>query len=101
MACVISQGLLHSIGHSSSGKLATAGAVTLHLYAPPIRRATLFEIEENRVVMRVPGFHSVDGQARGKTGTSFPPGRNTCMYTATSPQSPAMPPRLLARVRRR
>jgi cysteine dioxygenase len=38
------------------------GAVTLHLYCPPIRRVNLFEEDNNRVVQRVPGFFTVRGQ---------------------------------------
>ncbi|KAL6752057.1 RmlC-like cupin domain-containing protein [Haematococcus lacustris] len=41
---------------------AAPGAVTLHLYAPPIRRVKLYEPEEGRVITRVPGFHSVRGR---------------------------------------
>lgn len=37
------------------------GAVSLHLYAPPIRRVRLFDPEDNRVVVRRPGFWSVRG----------------------------------------
>lgn len=38
------------------------GAVTLHLYAPPIRRVNLYQPDEDRVVQRVPGFFSFRGQ---------------------------------------
>ena len=38
------------------------GAVTLHLYCPPIRRVKLYEPEAGRVVQRVPGFFSVRGK---------------------------------------
>jgi len=37
------------------------GAVTLHLYAPPIRKVKLYEPESNRVVLRTPGFYSARG----------------------------------------
>ncbi|KAL4452228.1 hypothetical protein ABPG75_007890 [Micractinium tetrahymenae] len=37
------------------------GAVTLHLYAPPVRRVFLYEPEEDRVVQRVPGLYSRGG----------------------------------------
>lgn len=54
---------LHAVGHNSSGER-TAGtcAVTLHLYAPPIHRTRLYEVAENRVVTRTPGFYSVGGK---------------------------------------
>lgn len=35
------------------------GAVTLHLYAPPIRRVKLYEPDNDRVVQRQPGFYTV------------------------------------------
>ena len=35
--------------------------MTLHLYAPPIRRAKLYESAENRVTLRHPGFYSAAG----------------------------------------
>lgn len=38
---------------------AGAGAVTLHLYAPPIRRVKLYEPDNDRVVQRQPGFFTV------------------------------------------
>ncbi|KIY99698.1 hypothetical protein MNEG_8258 [Monoraphidium neglectum] len=38
------------------------GGITLHLYAPPIRRVKLFEPENDRVVQRVPGFFTMRGQ---------------------------------------
>ena len=38
------------------------GTVTLHLYAPPIRRVRLYEPENNRVVERKPGFNTVRGR---------------------------------------
>ncbi|GFH12487.1 cysteine dioxygenase, partial [Haematococcus lacustris] len=38
------------------------GAVTLHIYAPPIRRVKLYEPEEGRVITRVPGFFSIRGR---------------------------------------
>lgn len=37
------------------------GAVTLHLYAPPTKKVWLFEPGADRVVQRVPGYHSVGG----------------------------------------
>eukprot|EP00887_Chlorella_sp_A99_P008067 scaffold12.g8067.t1 len=37
------------------------GAVTLHIYAPPITRVRLFEPENNRVVERQPGFSTRRG----------------------------------------
>ncbi|KAI8476358.1 MAG: RmlC-like cupin domain-containing protein [Monoraphidium minutum] len=38
------------------------GAVTLHIYAPPIRRVKLYEPEADRVVQRTPGFFTVRGE---------------------------------------
>lgn len=38
------------------------GGVTLHLYAPPIRRVILYEPDLDRVVERIPGFFTVKGQ---------------------------------------
>lgn len=38
------------------------GAVTLHLYSPPIRRVRLYEPELNRVIERTPGFFTVRGR---------------------------------------
>ncbi|GAX85600.1 hypothetical protein CEUSTIGMA_g13015.t1 [Chlamydomonas eustigma] len=52
-------GLLHSVG-CLEGQPAP-GAVTLHLYSPPIKRATLYDQEANAVITRVPGFFSVRG----------------------------------------
>lgn len=40
------------------------GAVTLHLYAPPIRRVKLYEPDNNRVIQRKPGFYTVPPQYR-------------------------------------
>lgn len=41
------------------------GAVTLHLYSPPIRRVRLYEPDNDRIVQRVPGFFTVGlGRAR-------------------------------------
>uniref|UniRef100_A0A1D2AHT4 Cysteine dioxygenase n=1 Tax=Auxenochlorella protothecoides TaxID=3075 RepID=A0A1D2AHT4_AUXPR len=37
------------------------GAVSLHVYAPPIRRVRLFTPQEDQVVVRKPGFWSVRG----------------------------------------
>jgi cysteine dioxygenase len=45
-----------------------AGAVTLHIYAPPIRKVELYESESDRVVQRVPGFCTVRGQATALVG---------------------------------
>ena len=50
---------LHSVGCAPGTGLP---AVTLHLYAPPIRRVQLFEPDNDRVVERKPGYYSVRGQ---------------------------------------
>ena len=39
----------------------TPGSVTLHLYAPPIRRVKVFEPGEQKVYVRTPGYFSVHG----------------------------------------
>ena len=41
-------------------------AVTLHVYAPPIRRVHILDPENNAVTVRAPGFFSVHGRATGK-----------------------------------
>lgn len=38
-----------------------AGSVTLHVYAPPIRRTKLYEPDDDRVTLRQPGYFSVGG----------------------------------------
>lgn len=38
------------------------GAVSLHVYAPPIRRVRLYEPEADRVTLRAPGFHTIRGR---------------------------------------
>ncbi|KAL4442132.1 hypothetical protein ABPG77_011393 [Micractinium sp. CCAP 211/92] len=40
---------------------AEEGAVSLHIYAPPIRRVRLYEPEADRVVVRAPGFRTIRG----------------------------------------
>lgn len=40
----------------------TPGSVTLHLYAPPIRRVKIFEPGEQKVYARTPGFFSIHGK---------------------------------------
>ncbi len=49
---------LHSVGCAPGAQR----AVSLHLYAPPIRRVQLFEPEVNRVVERTPGYYSIGGK---------------------------------------
>jgi len=48
---------LHSIASPPS-----ADTVSLHVYAPPISVATLFDPDSNAVVQRTPGFYSVGGK---------------------------------------
>ncbi|PSC69833.1 cysteine dioxygenase [Micractinium conductrix] len=43
------------------GPGAEEGAVSLHIYAPPIRRVRLYEPEADRVVTRAPGFRTIRG----------------------------------------
>jgi cysteine dioxygenase len=38
------------------------GAVTLHLYSPPITRVTLYDPMENKVVIRTPGYYTIRGK---------------------------------------
>lgn len=45
------------------GPGAEEGAVSLHIYAPPIRRVKLYEPEADRVVVRAPGFRTIRGVA--------------------------------------
>ncbi len=52
---------LHSIGNYTSSL-----AVTLHVYSPPIRRVHIFDTTNNSVIVRVPGFFSIDGIKTGK-----------------------------------
>eukprot|EP00048_Salpingoeca_helianthica_P016322 m.231681 g.231681 ORF g.231681 m.231681 type:complete len:264 (-) comp18444_c0_seq1:29-820(-) len=40
----------------------TPGSVTLHLYAPPIRRVRLYEPGEHKVYNRTPGYFSIHGK---------------------------------------
>lgn len=40
----------------------TPGSVTLHLYAPPIRRVKLYEPGEQKTYVRTPGYFSVHGK---------------------------------------
>ena len=50
--------------------------MTLHLYAPPIRRAKLYEAAENRVTLRHPGFFSAGGAPLGSGASAAAvPGR--------------------------
>ncbi len=48
-----------------AGARALHGAVSLHLYAPPIRRVKLYEPDNDRVVQRQPGFFTI-GLGRSK-----------------------------------
>lgn len=47
------------------GPDAEEGAVSLHIYAPPIRRVRLYEPESDRVVTRAPGFRTIRGIEEG------------------------------------
>ena len=40
----------------------TAGSISLHVYAPPIRRTKLYEPDDDRVTLRQPGYCSVGGK---------------------------------------
>ena len=65
---------LHAVGCAEG----CTGGVTLHLYAPPIRRAKLYESAENRVTLRHPGFFSAGGvplAGGGAGGACEAPGR--------------------------
>jgi len=64
---------LHAVGCAEG----CGGGMTLHLYAPPIRRAKLYESAENRVTLRHPGFFSAGGVplAGDGAGGAAAPGR--------------------------
>ena len=62
---------LHAVGCAEG----CTGGVTLHLYAPPIRRAKLYESAENRVTLRQPGFFSAGGVPLAGGGADEAPGR--------------------------
>ena len=67
---------LHAVG-CAGGSAGCGGGVTLHLYAPPIRRAKLYESAENRVTLRHPGFYSAAGVPLAGDGAvpgRLPPG---------------------------
>jgi cysteine dioxygenase len=49
---------LHALACAAS---ATGGAVSLHCYAPPIRRLTTFDPARGEATSRAPGFLSVRG----------------------------------------
>jgi len=46
---------LHSFGNADC----EFSTVSMHIYAPPIRRVKIFEPTEGRVIERTPGFYSV------------------------------------------
>ena len=46
----------------ADGAAAPRGGVSLHVYAPPIRRTRLYEPDANRVTLRAPGFFSAAGR---------------------------------------
>ena len=52
---------LHAVRCTAGAK---EGGVTLHLYAPPIRRTRLFEPDDDRVTLRQPGFYSIRGEVQ-------------------------------------
>ncbi len=51
---------LHAV-RCAGDDVAPCGGVSLHLYAPPIKRTRLYETDEDRVTLRVPGFFSAAG----------------------------------------
>lgn len=59
--CHISQRKPDSRPVTPTHGVPTGAAITLHLYAPPIRRVKIFEPGENTVYERTPGFFSVHG----------------------------------------
>ncbi len=52
--------------HSVANRSKDTPAVTLHVYSPPIRCAKIFNVDDNTVTMRTPGFFSVYGRKTGK-----------------------------------
>lgn len=59
----INDGLgLHAVRCDDGACGAQPGAVSLHIYAPPIRRVRLYEPEADRVTLRTPGFHTIRGR---------------------------------------
>lgn len=52
---------VHAVGNATDKP-----AVTLHVYTPPIKRVKVFEPENNKIVIRTPGFFSVHGRKTGK-----------------------------------
>ena len=65
---------LHAVG-CAAGDAGACGGVTLHLYAPPIRRAKLYEAAEDRGTLRHPGFFSAAGVPLGSGAAAALPGR--------------------------
>jgi cysteine dioxygenase len=66
---------LHAVRCGTAGAGAARGGVSLHCYAPPIRRTRLYEPEADRVTLRAPGFFSAAGAplAPGAAGAPPPP----------------------------
>jgi len=50
-----------SLGVHSMGATNGVDAISLHVYAPPIRAVKILEPEHNQTLTRKPGFYSVDG----------------------------------------
>jgi cysteine dioxygenase len=52
---------LHAV-RCGDAAAAPRGGVSLHVYAPPIRRTRLYEPDADRVTLRAPGFFSAAGR---------------------------------------
>jgi cysteine dioxygenase len=52
---------VHLVGNNSS-----TPSITLHVYAPPIKRVKVFDPSSNETLFRTPGFFSVHGRKTGK-----------------------------------
>jgi len=52
--------------HEEIGTTDENDVITLHLYAPPIRKVKIYEPEQHKVLIRTPGFFSINGKKTGK-----------------------------------
>ncbi|EFN58340.1 hypothetical protein CHLNCDRAFT_142389 [Chlorella variabilis] len=52
---------LHAVRCPDDACCEGEGSISLHIYAPPIRRVRLYEPEDDRVVTRAPGFNTIRG----------------------------------------
>ena len=52
---------LHAVRCDDAACVPGEGSISLHVYAPPIRRVRLYETDADRVVVRAPGFTTIRG----------------------------------------